>query len=299
MLFRGIAILLVTLVMLCSGRLAAAELMLWRVADGQTSVPVVYLLGSIHMLPASAYPLDAAYEKAYQESRMVVFETDMAALSELDAQMALIKNAAYADGSGLSQNISTDLYSATVQAAEKIGFPIRVCDMAEPWFCAMNLQVFSLARLGYSPELGIDQHFWNKAEKDGKRLMFFEPVDRHMHLLTEMPDDMAVNMLRLTIRDMKKYSDEPDMIGRVWQQSDTQQFEQMLSELKSDAPAFYRRLLTDRNDAWLPTIKSLVTGTDNALVIVGAFHLLGDEGLVALLRRDGYQLTRLSSVQMR
>ena len=51
--------------------------------------------------------------------------------------------------------------------------------------------------------------------------------------------------------------------------------------------------MTDRNRRWLPQLEELLRANDNSLVVVGALHLVGQEGLLDLLRKKGYQIRQL------
>jgi uncharacterized protein len=60
-------------------------------------------------------------------------------------------------------------------------------------------------------------------------------------------------------------------------------------------PELETALLTTRNRRWLPAIQALLTGKDDVLVVVGAAHLLGDKGVIALLRASGRTLSPVTA----
>ncbi len=55
----------------------------------------------------------------------------------------------------------------------------------------------------------------------------------------------------------------------------------------------YQRLLVERNKNWMPKIEALFTRRGRALVVVGAAHLVGPDGLLAMLRSKGYIVEQL------
>jgi hypothetical protein len=59
------------------------------------------------------------------------------------------------------------------------------------------------------------------------------------------------------------------------------------------SPGVFAALITNRNQAWIPKLESLIRGKDDALVVVGAGHLVGKEGVVELLRAKGYTIEQL------
>jgi uncharacterized protein YbaP (TraB family) len=71
---------------------------------------------------------------------------------------------------------------------------------------------------------------------------------------------------------------------------------QMAAEMKQDYPALYRRINIERNDAWMPELeRRLARKGSDTLVVVGALHLLGEDGVVEKLRARGYKVERICS----
>jgi hypothetical protein len=79
----------------------------------------------------------------------------------------------------------------------------------------------------------------------------------------------------------------------AWKAGDAPGVEQIvLSEVKND-PLLYQRLLVERNKTWLPKIEALFARRGHALVVVGAAHLIGPDGVVAMLKSKGYTVEQL------
>jgi uncharacterized protein YbaP (TraB family) len=78
----------------------------------------------------------------------------------------------------------------------------------------------------------------------------------------------------------------------AWHRGDTGQLERLLSEGFDKFPDLYRILTTDRNRRWLPRIEGMLHEKQDYLVIVGALHLVGRDGVVALLERQGYKVVQ-------
>jgi uncharacterized protein YbaP (TraB family) len=62
----------------------------------------------------------------------------------------------------------------------------------------------------------------------------------------------------------------------------------LLREDSRDSPELYRKLTIERNEKWLPRITHMLAEDDNYLVVVGALHLIGHDGVIDLLQRGGY-----------
>jgi len=98
--------------------------------------------------------------------------------------------------------------------------------------------------------------------------------------------------MRSTLKDIDKMESEFGELLKAWHTGDSEKLEKMLNEAMEEAPVIYKRLLTDRNRRWLTKIEELAHGKDNAIVIVGAGHLVGINGVVELLKKKGYKVAQ-------
>jgi uncharacterized protein len=69
--------------------------------------------------------------------------------------------------------------------------------------------------------------------------------------------------------------------------------EKMLNKMRAEAPSIFKKLVSDRTASWIPEFEKLLHGPQNAIVIVGAGHLVGPDGAVELLRKKGFKVTQL------
>ena len=92
----------------------------------------------------------------------------------------------------------------------------------------------------------------------------------------------AKDKLKKEFRDLMK----------AWRTGDSDKLEKMLNEASREAPAVFKRLVTDRNQRWAPKIEEWSRGNQNVIVVVGAGHLVGSEGVVELLRKKGLKVTQ-------
>jgi uncharacterized protein YbaP (TraB family) len=79
-------------------------------------------------------------------------------------------------------------------------------------------------------------------------------------------------------------------IVRAWQTGDVRSLEGHLLAGMRDYPEINRKVIEDRNRRWLPQIEALLSRGENALVVVGAAHLVGNNGVIQLLKDRGYRV---------
>ncbi|HZR34075.1 MAG TPA: TraB/GumN family protein [Nevskia sp.] len=248
-----------------------------------------YLLGSVHLLPSEAEDLPVGIEDAYDAAEGVVFETDIAAIEQPQVQVAML--AAARSQQGLKAEIGERMYAQLGRHAARIGMPVSACDPFRAWFCAMTLEVFSFRKAGFSGENGIDKQVYRWAREDGKSLRWFEQPAAHIGLFTGMSEALSRDFLASSLDDrLGGSSDDPAELLRAWKDNDVEAIEKLDRQLKSAYPAVYDHLLAARNRNWMPTLKRLLDGGEPQLVVVGAAHLVGPDGLIAQLRARGYKV---------
>lgn len=270
---------------------AYAEEFVWRVPG--KSGNTVYLVGSVHLLPPRAYPLAPAYEQAYAASEILLFETDLAALQQPQTQFQLLTEASYPAGQSLSTQLPSGLLARLRKVSADAGLPVAMLDRFKPWFAATLIELTAFTNAGFRPELGIDTHFHQRATADGKPVYGLEPLDQHLAVLTGMSAEQSTAYLRDTLDNLQRLENAPGELYEFWRQGDAAGLAAYVIEQAKTDPALYQRLVIDRNHAWLQDVIDLLKGNANAMLVVGALHLAGEQGLPALLRAHGYSPDQL------
>ncbi len=247
-----------------------------------------YLLGSVHLLPDDS-DLPAGIQDAYDAAEGVVFETDIAAIEQPQVQVALL--AAARSQQGLKAEIGEKMYTQLSRHAAHIGMPVTACDPFRAWFCAMTLEVFSFQKAGFTGENGIDKQIYRWAREDGKSMRWFEQPASHIGLFTGMSAALSRDFLASSLDEQAgDAGDDPAELLQAWRDNDVGAIEKLDQQLKSGYPGVYDHLLAGRNRSWMPTLKRLLDSGEPQLVVVGAAHLVGPDGLVAQLRARGYKV---------
>jgi uncharacterized protein YbaP (TraB family) len=260
---------------------------LWSVANRKN---VIYLLGSVHFLSSESFPLADAIEKAYVHSNKVVFETDMAGFNDPAFQARTANLGLLPEGQTLQHYVSRQTYSSLEKKIEKLGVSMELFDRFRPWLCALTLAAMELQRLGLNPNYGVDNYYFNKARVDGKEVSFLESVDDQLRLFTEMNKMQEESFLKQTLEDLDVLEAKLSELIEAWASGDTQSLGSIVGLGFKDHPEIYKRMVVQRNRNWVTQINDLIQKGDNALVIVGAAHLVGNENVLSLLRSKGYKI---------
>jgi uncharacterized protein YbaP (TraB family) len=265
-----------------------AKSFLWRVSSGDRTVA---LLGSIHFMKAEAYPLSPAIERAFDGAAKVVFETDIDEMEK--AAVSLLAAGTLEGDTTLEDVVDKELYDEVSHRLEDLGMGMGTFAKMKPWMAAMGLTSLELMRGGYLGTEGIDSYFSARAETAGKPQQGLESIEYQVSLFAEMSAAESAEFLSYTLTDLDTMIPLVDEIVAAWTIGDSARIEDLLVDGFEGHEALFDRLVTQRNLRWLPQIEELLRGDADALVVVGSLHLIGEQGLVALLKAKGYEVEQL------
>jgi len=262
---------------------------LWKIQGKQNTV---YLLGSIHLLKKENYPLPEVVEAAFTNSAIVVFETDLSVAEDIAQALSLMNKGQLPDGQTLQDILTPEVYQDFTNHANQTIMPAAMLERFTPGMAATTLEGLEMMKLGFDPEYGIDMHFYKSARKADKKIVPLESVDFQLGLLNGLSKEEANWFMKQTLKDLDNIkSDVADMV-KYWESGEGEKLSSMLDKGLKESASIYKKLITDRNRAWFPKIEELARGDKNTIIIVGAGHLVGKEGLVELLKKDGLKLTQ-------
>jgi uncharacterized protein len=260
---------------------------LWK-AGGKGAA--VYLAGSIHMLSPDFYPLNPAFDNAFKDSDLLVEEIDFGEMIRPESQMQAMMRGLLPSGQTLDKVLSPATLALVTKAAKDLGAPMEALQRFKPWMLALTLEGLELASAGFDPQLGLDKHFYDLAQSGGKAVQGLETVDFQLSRLDGMTAEQQDRMLAQTLKEIDTGKASVAKLTTAWKTGDADGVERLvLGNLKSE-PVLYERLLVERNRNWLPKIEALFARKGNALVLVGAAHLVGPDGLLAMLKAKGYTI---------
>jgi len=262
---------------------------LWSV-QGHSNV--VYLMGSIHVLRQSDYPLDPALLAAYASSQTLVMEIDLSELDSGDVQQQMLQAAMLADGRTLQDVLGSDQFRRASALSQEVGVPLETLQQFKPWFVAESITQLQLMQLGFDPSAGIEMYFLQRARTDGKTIQGLETAQDQIELFDSMPLDRQSRYLMASLGEAKTLPTQVDQMVRAWRRGDTAWFAAQMQKEFGDDPELYRSVLVARNRKWLPKIESFLKDRQNYLVIVGTGHLAGTDSVIEMLRRDGYAVAQ-------
>ena len=256
---------------------------LWRVTG--CGPGTLYLLGSVHLLRPDGARLSPAMETAYEEADRLAFEVDIDDL--MTAAPKMMASGALPDGTTLQQVVSPETYARLKKALASNGVPVKAVAEMKPWLAALTVNALELSKMGYVEEAGIDRQLWDRAKKDGKETLALEKPEIQIAIFAELTKDQDEAFLRYSLDDLDSAEELLDQFTEAWQAGDAARAEALLKEGFKGYPELYKRIVVDRNQAWLAKLEQWLAEPKTTLVVVGSLHMVGSDGLVAQLTGKG------------
>lgn len=268
-----------------------AQSSVWKVSKGDD---YLYIGGTVHLLPPSAFPLPPEFEQAYNATDTLVLEAKMPAPDDTAAQTAMIQAMAYSDGRSLSKVLSPEVYQQVSDYFAPYGVQLQQLDGYKPGFIMLQMLALEMMKAQMAGE-GVDVYFDKKAQADGKAQAYLETVESQIELLANMGEGYEDAFIRMNLEQFGDFKAYFGAMIDAWRAGDMAKLDELaVKPARELDPVLYQALFVKRNQAWLSQIKQMFGNTEKELVLVGGGHLAGEHSVLALLKQAGYKVEQLN-----
>ena len=284
--------LVLAMLILAAGGAAAEShpLSMWQLNGAANRI---YLLGSVHLLREQDYPLPSTIYTAYQDADTLIMELDMDDLDPAVTQALVSELGLIEDGRTLRGVLGEDLYAQAEEIADEINIPLPIFAQSEPWLAAITVEQLMLTRVGFDPNLGIETHLMGKAASDGKEILGLEEFAQQLGYLDALSIDAQRSLLMQTLSEAGEIEPMMDGLIDAWRRGDMSFLESEVLADMQDQPELYEALVVARNRDWTNQIEALLDDKQNYLIVVGALHLVGEDSVPSMLRRNGKEVVQM------
>ncbi|GJL50571.1 MAG: GumN protein [Nitrospirales bacterium] len=252
----------------------------------------IYLLGSVHVLKQENYPLHDTINQAFESASHLVFEVNLDEISSPLTQKRSLTKGLYTDGRTLRDALSPGNFAFTKSKLKNRGYSIEMFNRMKPWMLATTITILELQKLGFGTDHGVDQHFFQRAKAQGKTVEGLETVEYQLNLFDSLSPKTQEQFLLQTLDEINILEQQTHQLVNSWTHGQIEGLEVMLENMKK-FPEVYEALITRRNNSWLPHFESYLQKHETAMIVVGTLHLLGKQGLLAMLQEKGYVIKQL------
>ncbi|MCM1029298.1 MAG: TraB/GumN family protein [Pseudoflavonifractor sp.] len=278
---------------LCIGSAANAQL-LWKVEGNGLAKPS-YIFGTHHVAPADMTSRVPGLFDAIEEAEGVVGEVDMTNLNPMEMQQMMLPHIMAPADSTLSKVFTpAQLDSIASIFSSYTGAPVdlTMMDGMKPVMISSQLAILQSMKAfpGFDPSEQLDQTLQKMAAAAGKSVEGLETFEYQMGVLYDTPIATQADDLMAIVRDDAKAVREAGELAGAYTSYDLDLVEKILYDNPEMTPDKIEKLLLERNRAWAAKLPEMMA-SKSLLVAVGCGHLPGSEGLLNLLRRQGYEVT--------
>ena len=266
-----------------------AKSSVWKVSKGNDHI---FIGGTVHILPASEFPLPLEFDKAYKKSDSIVLETKLPDASDMDFQVKMMQQMAYGNGKTISDFLSTKTKKQLSQHVLALGVDLAMFEGFKPGFLVTMLALLEAQKSGLSGE-GVDIFYSKQATSDNKPIAYFESAEFQMNMIANMGKGNEDKFIQSNLEQLQDFKGMFTDLLIAWRKGDEQQLNTLAIEPMKADPKTLKALLTDRNRNWVKHIKNMFNDNDREFVLVGVAHLVGEDSVLALLKAKGYRVEQL------
>jgi len=272
---------------------------------------LIYLFGSIHVGGEGLYPLPETIIEAYDSSEILAVEVDITGIyTNVLTQLALTHRLMYPEGDDITKHLSEETYELAVDFLKKNGQYLPVYDKYNIYFWSSLVDAIALSLAELDAGGGIDSYFLTKAHQDGKEIYEIESLVFQLDLLSKQPDllqdymlrssilhmDLAIDNLR-ALFDAYRRGDEETLTELVLSDVEDYELEELPAEVAEElmrmSEDYFNQMYTERNIKMAECAEQFLNEGSKVFYVVGVAHMVGEGGIVNLLREAGYTVTQI------
>lgn len=285
--------------LLCGNQLSAQQAykpleksLLWEVSGNGLSKPS-YLFGTIHIIDSDKYFWTPAMDKAFGEADQIVFEIDMKDMQDMGKMMGMMQLLFMQDGKTLSDLLSEEDYALVEARFTELGLPLNLFGRMKPFFLSTLIsEDMGSTALQDGRIRSYEMELMQLANERSKPVTGLETIEFQASIFDSIPYEVQAEMLVTAIRESKDGGQQEQMLNdmvTLYTAQDLEGLYKMIqSQMTEDMP-FQEVLLEQRNRNWIPILEKMMR--ENAVfAAVGAGHMAGEQGVIHLLRKQGYKV---------
>ncbi|HHE38449.1 MAG TPA: TraB/GumN family protein, partial [Candidatus Cloacimonetes bacterium] len=256
----------------------------------------VYLFGSIHAVKQDIYPLPNTIMNTFENCDALVVEADLTKINQNKIMELTQKNGIYPVGDSISNHISPENNKILEKKLKNLELDIELFKTSKPWFLATVIASAELLKIGYDPQNGIDMFFLDYADKLKKTIIELESAEYQIELLSGFSPEIQEMFLMDTIESYSDFETTLDTLVTTWQNGDEKGLEKIIireMNKNPDLKPLYDKLFRERNIEMSLKIEEFLTTDKKFFIVVGSGHLIGEDGIIEILKEKGYTIRQL------
>lgn len=278
---------LVTLLWLACALPGHAKPPMWIIRDADSQM---VLFGSVHVLQPSLEWRPDGLDAAIASAQDVWFEIPIDSRDESQIANLAATKGLLSGTQSLFAMLSADGKARLTRACVRFRLAPGLVDRLQPWYAEVTLASAAFSASGADAASGVEKLLSNQVPERANRRAF-ETAEQQIELFHGASREAQLASLEISLQELEREPQGYDRLVTAWMSADVTGMDRdALAPLRLGAPEIYRRLVTERNSAWLSTLRNRLEGQGLTVVVVGVGHLIGPDGLPTQLRALGYSV---------
>ena len=281
-------LMLICSVVLC---FVASAQVCYKVSGNGLTEPS-YLMGTHHLAPLKIYFDNEQAVAGFNSVKQVVGEIDMT-INQFEMAAKMQPHMIAPADSTISKVLTAEEYKRAKEFfainTPQPGMTLEMLDMLKPAAVMQMVAVSLIIRNmpEYNPAEQLDTYFQVEGKKEGKKIVGLETIEFQADMLYNMHSiKRQAEQFMEMVDNPQKSINEALELNKAYFAQDMQKMYQFAVECESD-PVFYENLLLKRNTAWIEQLP-VIMSEGSSFIAVGCLHLVGEYGLIKMLRDKGY-----------
>jgi len=262
--------------------------LLWRIT-GNGLDSTSYLFGTIHMIGKEDFILTDKARSSFTTANRIAFEIDLEDMNDMSKMMPLMMKAFMNGDTTLQDLLTEEEYGVVKNHFESMGLPMMFLERVKPMFLsAMSSEDALSMQTDPGSVVSYEMEFMKMAQEQDKDIAGLETAEYQMSMFDSIPYGVQAQMLVESISAGKSEGeDQFQKLVELYKQEDIYGLQEMMQTEEAGIAQYEDLLLNNRNRNWIPKMKSMMA-EGPTFFAVGAGHLPGEHGVIALLRAEGY-----------
>jgi len=269
---------------------------MWKVTDHDSTL---YLFGIVHLMQPDINWQKRDMLAAFDDVGTVFFETPDDEKSALQTSILQRQYGVYRNGERLSDHLDGINLNRLTAAAYNAEVPLARLENFKPWLAADILTVAGVDIAGLRYANSADAQMRIKAKLANKSIRALDTVETYFEAVATQPNWVQMQAFEETIKNFNTLVSDTKTVNAAWLIGNTERLEtDVLIPARESSPELYAALFTQRNKKWVKTLDGFMKGDNNAMVVVGIGHLLGEDGLPTRFEDLGFTVERVRRLDL-
>ncbi len=257
--------------------------LLWKIEGNNIPKPS-YLYGTIHLICPADFVLSDTLKASLKQTQQLTLELDM---DDPGMMMSMARGMMMQNNKQLKELVSAPDYARlTAYFKDSVGMNIGPFERAKPFMLMSILLSQVLSCQPQSYELAL----MNLAKQQQAEVLGLETVEEQLAVFDSIPYAEQAKMVVNLMDSLPEARREFGTMIALYKQQNLQGLYAMTLKSEFDLENQQEVLLYERNRKWIPIIQKQIADKPT-FIAVGAAHLAGEKGVIALLRKQGYTLS--------